>query len=82
MVQTERRVVMRNSFPCMLLLELKNYLKTIFGLSDSKCQAYSPLEPSKTYDKSISRKTDGFFTSEYKNMIFPSGKIPPKQATK
>ncbi|XP_064386068.1 nipped-B-like protein isoform X2 [Halichondria panicea] len=47
----------RSSQGCVLLLLLKQHLKKCYGLSDSKCQKYSPTEPSKTYDKAVSRRS-------------------------
>lgn len=41
---------------CMLLLVLKEHLKDMYGLTDSKISRYSPSEP-KIYEKAITRRT-------------------------
>lgn len=46
---------------CFLLLLLKQHLKKTYGLSDSKCQSYSPNESNKTYEKAVSRKSGVLF---------------------
>lgn len=40
---------------CMLLLILKEHLKDMYGLTDSKISRYSPSEP-KIYEKAVTRK--------------------------
>lgn len=40
---------------CMLLLVLKEHLKDMYGLTDSKISRYSPSEP-KIYEKAITRR--------------------------
>ncbi|CAI8012871.1 Nipped-B-like protein [Geodia barretti] len=47
----------RSSQACFLLLLLKQHLKRMCGLTDSKCQQYSPTESNKTYDKAVSRRS-------------------------
>ncbi|XP_015761571.1 PREDICTED: nipped-B-like protein isoform X2 [Acropora digitifera] len=49
---------------CLLLLYLKQHLKEMYGFSDSKCHKYSPSEPTKAYDKTVSRKTGVLFEPE------------------
>ncbi|XP_032230599.2 nipped-B-like protein B isoform X2 [Nematostella vectensis] len=49
---------------CLLLLLLKEHLKELFGLSDSKCHKYSPSAPSKAYDKTVTRKPGIVFNPE------------------
>lgn len=49
---------------CLLLLYLKQHLKEMYGFSDSKCHKYSPSEPTKAYDKTVSRKAGVFFEPE------------------
>lgn len=58
----EQRCV--SSQACLLLLYLKQHLKEMYGFSDSKCHKYSPSEPTKTYDKTVSRKAGVFFNPE------------------
>jgi len=60
----------RESFCCMLLLELKHHLKQLYGFADSKCQKYSPSEPSKLYDKALTRRGDVHFNSHFKDLMF------------
>ncbi|XP_065070069.1 nipped-B-like protein A isoform X2 [Rhopilema esculentum] len=62
--------VVRDSFSCMLLLELKQHLKQLYGFADSKCQKYSPSEPSKLYDKTMTRRGDVHFNSHFKQLMF------------
>ncbi|XP_075123769.1 nipped-B-like protein isoform X2 [Leptodactylus fuscus] len=45
----------------LLLLMLKQHLKTLCGFSDSKIQKYSPSESAKVYDKAINRKSGVHF---------------------
>ncbi|XP_078354070.1 nipped-B-like protein isoform X1 [Oculina patagonica] len=49
---------------CLLLLYLKQHLKEMYGFSDSKCHKYSPSEPTKAYDKTVSRKAGVVFNPE------------------
>ncbi|KAJ7372534.1 hypothetical protein OS493_019043 [Desmophyllum pertusum] len=49
---------------CLLLLYLKQHLKELYGFSDSKCHKYSPSEPTKAYDKTVSRKVGVVFNPE------------------
>ncbi|XP_037608532.1 nipped-B-like protein B isoform X2 [Sebastes umbrosus] len=45
----------------LLLLMLKQHLKNLYGLSDSKIQKYSPTESAKVYDKAVNRKSKVHF---------------------
>ncbi|KAK0139474.1 Nipped-B-like protein [Merluccius polli] len=42
----------------LLLLVLKQHLKTLYGFSDGKIQKYSPTDPAKVYDKAVNRKSN------------------------
>ncbi|KAL1493055.1 hypothetical protein ABEB36_011194 [Hypothenemus hampei] len=46
---------------CLLLLMLKQHIKDVYGLSDSKIQLYSPSEAVKVYEKAISRRSNVLF---------------------
>ncbi|KAM6959390.1 nipped-B-like protein A [Aplochiton taeniatus] len=46
----------------LLLLVLKQHLKTLYGFSDSKIQKYSPMESAKVYDKAVNRKSNVHFS--------------------
>ncbi|KAK5639345.1 hypothetical protein RI129_011837 [Pyrocoelia pectoralis] len=46
---------------CLLLLMLKQHLKDLYGVSDSKIQQYSPSEPAKVYEKAASRRSNAHF---------------------
>ncbi|XP_030756621.1 nipped-B protein [Sitophilus oryzae] len=46
---------------CLLLLMLKQHIKDVYGLSDSKIQLYSPCEAVKVYEKTISRRSNALF---------------------
>ncbi|XP_039299049.1 nipped-B-like protein A [Nilaparvata lugens] len=46
---------------CLLLLVLKQHLKTTYGFNDSKITQYSPAESSKTYEKAVNRKSNARF---------------------
>jgi cohesin loading factor subunit SCC2 len=46
----------RCSHACFLLLLLKQHLKRMYGLTDAKCQQYSPTESNKAYDKTVNRR--------------------------
>ncbi|XP_059905989.1 nipped-B-like protein A isoform X2 [Gadus macrocephalus] len=45
----------------LLLLVLKQHLKTLYGFSDSKIQKYSPADPAKVYEKAVNRKSNVHF---------------------
>ncbi|CAH1393670.1 unnamed protein product [Nezara viridula] len=46
---------------CLLLLVLKQHLKTMYGFNDAKITQYSPTESAKTYEKSVTRKCNAKF---------------------
>ncbi|RZF42069.1 hypothetical protein LSTR_LSTR006662 [Laodelphax striatellus] len=46
---------------CLLLLVLKQHLKTTYGFNDSKITQYSPAESSKAYEKAVNRKSNSRF---------------------
>uniref|UniRef100_A0A3B3Q6V8 Nipped-B protein n=1 Tax=Paramormyrops kingsleyae TaxID=1676925 RepID=A0A3B3Q6V8_9TELE len=46
----------------LLLLVLKQHLKSLYGFSDSKIQKYSPTESAKVYDKAVNRKANVHFS--------------------
>ncbi|KAM6985316.1 nipped-B-like protein B [Aplochiton taeniatus] len=45
----------------LLLLMLKQHLKSLYGFSDSKIQKYSPTESAKVYEKAVNRKANVHF---------------------
>lgn len=61
---------------CLLLLMLKQHLKDIYGLSDSKIQQYSPTEPVKTYEKNISRRNNSLFNPKETLQKLKQGNLP------
>ncbi|XP_075218552.1 nipped-B cohesin loading factor [Lycorma delicatula] len=46
---------------CLLLLVLKQHLKTLYGFNDSKITQYSPSESAKIYEKAVNRKSNSRF---------------------
>uniref|UniRef100_T1I4R0 Nipped-B protein n=1 Tax=Rhodnius prolixus TaxID=13249 RepID=T1I4R0_RHOPR len=46
---------------CLLLLVLKQHLKTLYGFNDAKITQYSPTESAKVYEKSVNRKSNSKF---------------------
>ncbi|XP_026815896.1 nipped-B-like protein isoform X1 [Rhopalosiphum maidis] len=58
---TNLQEVLIKSQGCLLLLVLKLYLKTVYGITDLKITQYSPSESSKMYDKNLSRKSNSKF---------------------
>ncbi|XP_046684148.1 LOW QUALITY PROTEIN: nipped-B-like protein [Homalodisca vitripennis] len=46
---------------CLLLLVLKQHLKTLYGFNDSKITQYSPSETAKVYEKAVNRKSNSKF---------------------
>ncbi|VVC44793.1 Hypothetical protein CINCED_3A008325 [Cinara cedri] len=58
---TALQEVIIKSQGCLLLLVLKLYLKTVYGITDLKITQYSPSESSKMYDKNLSRKSNSKF---------------------
>uniref|UniRef100_A0A5K3F1J8 Nipped-B protein n=1 Tax=Mesocestoides corti TaxID=53468 RepID=A0A5K3F1J8_MESCO len=42
---------------CLLLLNLKQYLKEVYGITDSKIQKYSPSDSGKLWEKQLTRKS-------------------------
>ncbi|XP_040162407.1 nipped-B protein isoform X2 [Anopheles arabiensis] len=51
----------RSAQGCMLLLILKQHLKDIYGITDSKISRYSPSESGKIYDKAMQRRSNSLF---------------------
>uniref|UniRef100_A0A182MZ11 Nipped-B protein n=1 Tax=Anopheles dirus TaxID=7168 RepID=A0A182MZ11_9DIPT len=51
----------RSAQGCMLLLILKQHLKDIYGITDSKISRYSPSESGKIYDKAMQRRSNSMF---------------------
>nr|XP_039272679.1 nipped-B-like protein A isoform X2 [Styela clava] len=50
------REFMESSMACLLLLWVKQHLKTVFGFTDNKIHRYSPSEPVKAHDKQVLKK--------------------------
>ncbi|XP_029115447.1 nipped-B-like protein A isoform X1 [Scleropages formosus] len=63
----------------LLLLMLKQHLKSLYSFSDSKIQKYSPTESAKVYDKAVNRKSTVHFnprqTIEFLSKDMTSAKI-------
>ncbi|XP_076440937.1 nipped-B-like protein A isoform X2 [Babylonia areolata] len=57
--------VMQQSQGCILLLVLKQHLKDMYGLTDSKIHRYSPTEAAKVFDKPLNRKNIVRFTPQH-----------------
>ncbi|KAL8600997.1 hypothetical protein ACOMHN_030654 [Nucella lapillus] len=53
---TPLQEVMQQSQGCILLLVLKQHLKDMYGLTDSKIHRYAPTEAAKVFDKPLNRK--------------------------
>lgn len=53
--------VLTASQGCLLLLVLKQHLKTLYGFNDAKITQYSPSESSKIYEKAVNRKSNHKF---------------------
>ncbi|XP_031553168.1 nipped-B-like protein [Actinia tenebrosa] len=68
----------------LLLLLLKEHLKELFGLTDSKCHKYSPSAPSKAYDKTVSRKPGTTFQPEQviDYVCYPNKERPVEELAK
>lgn len=49
---------------CILLLALKNHLKSMYGFNDAKISQYSPSENSKLYEKAVTRKSNAKFNPQ------------------
>ncbi|XP_046841675.1 nipped-B-like protein isoform X2 [Xenia sp. Carnegie-2017] len=58
---------------CLLLIYLRQHLKETYNIHDSKCKKYSPSEPSKAYDKGITRKHGVKFNPEQSIACIESG---------
>lgn len=58
------RESIRASRTCLVLLNLKQYLKDVYGMTDSKIQKFSPSDPNKNWDKQLSRKSGARFTPD------------------
>lgn len=54
----------RASRACLLLLSLKQYLKEVYGITDSKIQKFSPSDANKMWDKQLTRKSGVRFTPD------------------
>ncbi|XP_056146291.1 nipped-B-like protein B [Lampris incognitus] len=48
----------------LLLVVLKQHLKSLYGFSESKIQKYSPTESAKVYDKALNRKSNVHFNPQ------------------
>lgn len=46
---------------CVLLLALKQHLKSTYSITDGKAQKYSPAEAAKVWDRPINRRVDSKF---------------------
>ncbi|XP_052842596.1 nipped-B protein isoform X3 [Drosophila gunungcola] len=53
---TEIKKCITSAQACMLLLILKDHLKDMYGITDSKISRYSPSEP-KLYEKAVTRRS-------------------------
>ncbi|XP_050100628.1 nipped-B protein isoform X2 [Anopheles aquasalis] len=51
----------RSAQGCMLLLILKQHLKDIYGITDSKISTYSPSDGGKLNDKAMQRRSNSLF---------------------
>ncbi|VUZ52148.1 unnamed protein product [Hymenolepis diminuta] len=58
------RESIRASRACLLLLNLKQYLKEVYGITDSKIQKFSPSDANKMWDKQLTRKSGVRFTPD------------------
>eukprot|EP00092_Neocalanus_flemingeri_P012891 GFUD01013887.1.p1 GENE.GFUD01013887.1~~GFUD01013887.1.p1 ORF type:complete len:2166 (+),score=648.36 GFUD01013887.1:182-6679(+) len=45
---------------CLLLLVLREHLKELYGINETKIQGYSPSESQKIYERGVNRKTAKF----------------------
>ncbi|XP_059489671.1 nipped-B-like protein isoform X2 [Neocloeon triangulifer] len=61
---------------CMLLLVLKQHLKDLYGISDSKLTQYAPTESGKIYEKSLTRKTNSIFDPKATLQKLKEGTLP------
>ncbi|KAK7101267.1 hypothetical protein V1264_024072 [Littorina saxatilis] len=57
--------IMQQSQGCILLLMMKQHLKDMYGLTDSKIHRYSPTEAAKVFDKPLNRKNIIRFTPQH-----------------
>ncbi|XP_049537258.1 nipped-B protein isoform X2 [Anopheles darlingi] len=57
----ELETCIRSAQGCMLLLILKQHLKDIYGITDSKISTYSPSDGGKLNDKAMQRRSNSLF---------------------
>ena len=61
---------------CVLLLNLKQYLKEAYGFTDAKISRYTPTEHAKVYDKPLSRRPMARFVPKQVIQVIRSGDPP------
>ena len=61
---------------CVLLLNLKQYLKEAYGFTDAKISLYSPTEAAKVYDKPLNRRPTARFVPKQVIQVINSGEPP------
>ena len=61
---------------CVLLLNLKQYIKDAYGFTDAKISRYSPTESAKVYDKLLSRRPTARFVPKQVIQVIKSGNPP------
>ena len=61
---------------CVLLLNLKQYLKEAYGFTDAKISRYTPTEQAKVYDKPLNRRPQAKFSPRQVVQVIKEGESP------
>jgi len=62
---------------CLLLLVLREHLKELYAINETKISGYSPSEAQKTYERAVNRKTSAKFNPKAVVEILKLGEVDP-----
>ncbi|XP_063699884.1 nipped-B protein [Culicoides brevitarsis] len=73
---TELEKCITSAQGCMLMLILKQQLKEIYGITDSKISRYTPSDTTKAYDKAMQRRSNSIFNPKATIIIIKEQRNP------
>jgi len=62
---------------CLLLLVLREHLKELYAINETKIQGYSPSESQKIYERAVNRKASAKFNPKAAVEILKLGEVDP-----
>ena len=62
---------------CLLLLVLREHLKELYGINETKICGYSPSEAQKIYERAVNRKSSAKFNPKAVVEILKLGEVDP-----